>query len=134
MENVKAITNLVSENNRPQLIPAFGKSERKLLSVFMAIMDIVPEFRGEILKLCGYNSGKTSQYISYMEPQYNSHNLPSHRPDGLVVCARGSSHWTAFIEAKSEDNKIRSEQILDYADLANKLGSGPIKIQDSLFG
>ncbi len=87
----------------------------------MAVLDIVPSFRGEILKLCDYNSGKTCQYKSFMEPQYSSPNLPNYRPDGLMICKRGTTYWSAFIEAKSDNNKIRSEQVLEYADLASKL-------------
>ena len=127
---MRALDNLASNNNRPLLIPANGKTERKLLSVFMAILEIVPEFRGKILKLCDYPSGKTCKYESHMEPQYDSPSLYLNkksqetkklRPDGLIICQRGSKHWSAFIEAKSDINKIRSEQVLDYADLASKL-------------
>lgn len=121
MKNVKAIDKLSNNKNIPQLIPVFEKRERKLLSVFMAVMEIVPAFRGEILRLCDYNSGKTCQYDSYMEPQYNHRNLPSHHPDGLIVCKRGATYWSAFIEAKSDNNETRSQQVQKYADLAKKL-------------
>lgn len=117
---MKFISSLVSEN-LPQLIPVYKKPERKLLSVFMAVLDIVPEFRGEFFRKCGFPSGKTCQYRSFMEPRYSSPNLPKKEPDGLVVCTRGNSSWSAFIEAKAEKNKIRPEQILDYADLASRL-------------
>ena len=117
---MKAIDGLAS-NNHPHLIPNFKKPERKLLSVFMAVLEIVPEFRGTMLKLCGYGSGKTCKYQSYMEPHYNAPQLPNVYPDGLIVCQRGQSNWSAFIEAKAENNKIRPDQILEYADLASRL-------------
>lgn len=117
---MKAIDLLASQNH-PQLIPEFKKSERKLLSILMSVLDIVPAFRGEILKKCGYGSGKTCQYVSFMEPHYDSPNLPNRYPDGLIVCSRGQATWSAFIEAKTENNKIRTEQIQEYADLANQL-------------
>ncbi len=117
---MKAISNLVTEN-RPQLIPSFKKPERRLLSVFMSVMEIVPEFRGEILKYCGYGSGKTCSYKSYMEPHFSAPNLPRKIPDGLIVCQRGAKTWSAFIEAKADGNPIRPDQIQEYADLAQKL-------------
>ncbi len=117
---MKSIVSLVAESP-PQLIPDFKKPERKLLSVFMALLEIVPEFRGEFFRKCGFASGKTCQYRSFMEPHYDSPNLPNRYPDGLVTCVRGNSIWSAFIEAKAENNKIRPEQIQEYADLASRL-------------
>jgi hypothetical protein len=118
---LKAISELTSKTNRPRLIPSFKQTERKLLSIFMAVLEIVPELRGGFLELCGYRSGKTCSYQSFMEPEYSSAKIPDFRPDGLIVCTRGATNWTAFIEAKAEKKKIRPEQIQNYAELANQL-------------
>ncbi|WP_187292493.1 hypothetical protein [Octadecabacter antarcticus] len=56
-----------------------------------------------------------------MEVTFRSSKTPDHRPDGLVACKRGTSEWTAFIEAKAGKSEIRSEQIQDYAHLASLL-------------
>ena len=117
---MKIITGLKTENP-PQLIPVFKKPERRLLSVFMAVLDIVPEFRGEVLKSCGYRTGKTCDYQSFMEPHYEPPSLPNRYPDGLMVCLNRGTSWSAFIEAKAEGNKIRAEQVQEYADFANRL-------------
>jgi len=117
---MKAINKLKSPN-AAQLIPSFKQTERRLLSVFMRTMDIVPEFRGHMLQYVGYRGGKTSEYKSFMEPTFDLLDTPSIRPDGLVACQRGQRTWTALIEAKSEKNKIRPEQIESYANLARQL-------------
>lgn len=104
-----------------QLIPSFKKTERRLLSVFMRVLDIVPEFRGHVLELVGYRGGKTSDYKSFMEPSFDILNAPHVRPDGLISCKRGSKEWSALVEAKSDNNNIRSEQIADYTNLAKLL-------------
>jgi len=104
-----------------QLIPSFKKTERKLLSVFMRVLDIVPEFRGEVLELVGYRGGKTSDYKTFMEPSFDLLSGPSVRPDGLICCKRGSKEWSALVEAKSDKNGIRPEQVADYANLAKLL-------------
>ena len=104
-----------------QLIPSFKKTERRLLSVFMRVLDIVPEFRGEVLELVGYRGGKTSEYKSFMEPSFDLLSGPSVRPDGLICCKRGSKEWGALVEAKSDKNGIRPEQVADYANLAKLL-------------
>ena len=104
-----------------QLIPSFKKTERRLLSVFMRVLDIVPEFRGHILELVGYRGGKTSDYKSFMEPSFDILNAPQVRPDGLLSCKRGSREWCALVEAKSDNNNIRPDQVADYANLAKLL-------------
>lgn len=104
-----------------QLIPSFKKTERRLLSVFMRVMDIVPEFRGHILEFVDYRGGSTSTYKSFMEPTFDLLNAPQLRPDGLMMCWRGSKEWSALIEAKSEKNHVRPEQIEGYTSLAKLL-------------
>jgi len=92
---MKAINKLKSPN-AAQLIPSFKQTERRLLSVFMRTMDIVPEFRGHILQYVGYRGGKTSEYKSFMEPTFDLLDTPSIRPDGLIACQRGQKTWTAL--------------------------------------
>lgn len=118
---MKARTELSSAGNTPRLIPSFKQNERHLLSIFMAVLDIVPEFRGAFFKRCNFNTAKTSKYTSFMEPQYSSPKYPEVRPDGIVFCERGQTAWLAFIEAKSGSGKIRTEQMQDYTNLANLL-------------
>ena len=118
---MKAVSGLASVNNRPRLIPSYKQTERCLLSIFMSALEIVPEFRSEFFKKCGYPSGRTCIYSSYMEAKYAAPNLPEVRPDGLVVCQRGKTTWSSFTEAKADNANIRPEQIQDYTSLAHTL-------------
>lgn len=104
-----------------QLIPSFKKTERRLLSVFMRVLDIIPAFRGHILELVGYRGGKTSTYKSFMEPSFDLLSAPNVRPDGLLTCKRGTKEWAALVEAKADNHPIRPEQIADYTNLAKLL-------------
>lgn len=119
---MKCIEDLVSDLNSPRLIPSYKQNERRLLSVFMALIEISPVVRGLFLEKCGYRSGRTCRFQSLMEVQYKGSKYPEVRPDGLVVCTRGQTTWSAFIEAKSEKSAIRPEQIQDYLQLANMCG------------
>jgi len=112
---------LLKNNNHARLIPSFKRPERKLLSTFMAILNCSPNFRGKFLKNFGFNSEKASQINSFMEPEFEHPNIPPGRPDGLICCKRGNTHWSAFIEAKVNGNEVRSEQIQKYLDLAKFL-------------
>lgn len=118
---MRAIEELSSFENTPRLIPISKQTERRLLSVFMALLELVPEVRSNFLAKCDYGSGKTSSVQSYMEVSYASPKLSDVRPDGIIACKRGSTTWAAFIEAKAEAKSIRPEQIQDYADLAYSL-------------
>ncbi len=104
-----------------QLIPSFKKTERRLLSVFMRVLDIIPEFRGHILELVDYRGGGTSAYRSFMEPSFDLLDAPALRPDGLLTCKRGTKEWSALVEAKAERQPIRPEQILDYIGIGKLL-------------
>lgn len=115
---MKNLDDLVSQVNTPPLIPTFKQIERRLLSVFMALLELSPEVRSKFLFKCGYGSGKTCNYKSLMEISYKGSKYPEVRPDGLIVCTRGQATWSAFIEAKAEKSLIRSEQIQDYVKLA----------------
>lgn len=118
---IKAEKLLTRQTNQPQLIPSFKKTERRLLSVFMSALNIIPEFRNQVFKLIGFNSGGSSKISSHMEPNYSHESLPQVRPDGLIVCTRGSQVWSVFFEAKSDQQEVHSEQMQSYADLAHKL-------------
>jgi len=104
------------------LIPSHKKVERRLLSVLMGAMEIVPALRAKVLAEAGYGSGKTATYQGFMEPTFIDLNPPPGRPDGLIVCERGKSNWSAFIEAKADGNPIKGEQIIEYAELAGFFG------------
>lgn len=118
---MKCLNELSQTCAKPNLMDKNKKPERTLLSVFMRLLELVPELRAEFLLQCGYGAGRTCSYDSYMEVTFPSSKIPDHRPDGLVTCKRGSSEWTAFIEAKAGKSEIRPEQIQDYAHLASVL-------------
>ncbi len=88
----------------------------------MAALEIIPEFRGAFLERCKYGSGRSCSYESYMEPHYPSDQYSDVRPDGLIVCTRGTAKWSAFVEAKADKFTIKPDQILGYTELARKLG------------
>ena len=119
---MKYLEALNSPENLPRLIPNFKQTERRLLSVFLALLSISPQVRGHFLKSCGYNSGLTCKFSSAMEVSYKGSQMPELRPDGLIVCQKGKTNWAAFIEAKSEKKQIRTDQITNYLDLAKLAG------------
>jgi hypothetical protein len=120
MEDI--LKKLKNKGNKAQLIPSFKKPERRLLSVFMAALELVPSYRGFILKNVNYNTGKISKYSSFMEPVFELGREHVGRPDGLVICERRTTKWSMFIEAKCGSSVVRADQMQDYMSLAQNLG------------
>lgn len=118
---MKVLDEVTNTKNIPHLIPNSKQTERNLLSIFMALLEHVPVVRGNFLAMCGWGAGRTGSYTSLMETNFQSSKLPDFRPDGLIVSQRGSSSWSAFIEAKAEAKAIRPDQIQNYLDLASSL-------------
>lgn len=92
----------------------------------MALLDLSPEVRAQFLEMCGYRAGRTSNIESYMEVSYQNQKYSDVRPDGLISATRGTNNWAAFVEAKARNSKIRSEQIIEYLELAAQLDVGNI--------
>lgn len=118
---MKCLSELCETCRRPSFTEKFKKTERTLLSVFMRVLDTMPLVRAEFLGMCGYGAGRTCSYESFMEATFPNGKLPDSRPDGLLICQRGKTGWSALVEAKAGDSKIRSEQIQEYADLASQI-------------
>ncbi|MEL6508629.1 MAG: hypothetical protein AAFQ32_02450 [Pseudomonadota bacterium] len=118
---MKCVSELSETCRRPTLTEKNKKPERTLLSVFLRALELVPQLRSDFLQMCDYGAGRTCNYASYMETTYPAGKYPDSRPDGLLTCQRGKNSWSAFVEAKANDSKIRPEQIQDYASLAAKL-------------
>jgi plasmid maintenance system antidote protein VapI len=121
LEKIMKALNLLKTPIAAQLIPSFKKTERRLLSVFMRVLDIIPEFRGHILELVDYRGGRSSTYKSYMEPSFDLLDTPALRPDGLLTCKRGTKEWSALVEAKADRHPIRLDQIIDYIGIGKLL-------------
>jgi hypothetical protein len=118
MNFIKELPRTIS---KPKLIPHNKQPERRLLSVFMSLLEMSPEVRTRFLQLCGYGAGRTCAIQSFMEVAYPSQRYSDVRPDGLIFCERGNNKWSAFVEAKARTSHIRAEQVLDYVDLAASL-------------
>lgn len=118
---MKCLEELDSKNNIPRLIPIAKQPERRLLSVFMSLLEFSEALRHLFLQQCDCRISKTGTYESHMEVTYSGSRYLDVRPDGLITCKRGKTEWSALIEAKAEISKIRVEQVQDYLKLAEQL-------------
>jgi hypothetical protein len=107
-----------------RLIPISSASgveaqERRLASALLAVMSAVPEFGLALLKPLGAASGKIETYI---EVPFKLGDGRTIRPDGVIVVTRGGKPWSAVIEAKVAANRLDTDQMNTYLDLARDAG------------
>lgn len=114
------------ENHRARLFPIGNSdSETSTVSIFLASLGAVKEYREELLSRIGIKkiNNKNIELHTYTEISGgNSEN----RPDGLLVITSGKHNpvieWAGFVEAKVKDNALEAQQIERYVDFAREIG------------
>lgn len=118
------------ESRRARLFPIGNSdSETSTVSIFLASLGAVKEYREELLSQIGIKkiNNKNIELHTYTEVSGgNSEN----RPDGLLVITSGKHNpvieWAGFVEAKVRDNTLDAEQIERYVDFAREIGINDI--------
>ena len=118
------------ENRRARLFPIGNSdSETSTVSIFLASLGAVKEYREELLGRIGIKKihNKNIELHTYTEVSGgNSEN----RPDGLLVITSGKHNrvieWAGFVEAKVRDNMLETKQIERYVDFAREIGINDI--------
>lgn len=106
-----------------RLIPTSGISgadeqERRATSALLAVFAIVPDFARSILKPLGAISGSVETFIEVPFPCKDQRLYP----DGLIRITRGAKSWVALVEVKTGANKLQSQQLENYLDIASEQG------------
>ena len=121
------MTNLpdcIERAERARLFPILAETskEGRTLSIFLATLAAVREFRANLLREVGRRVGPAAKLRTYTEVEFKcakgEPNLG--RPDGLLVLDTWGSRWTALVEAKVGKVEIGSEQLERYLDLAKR--------------
>lgn len=114
------------ESKKVRLFPSGNTdNEQATVSIFLASLSAVKEYREELFQKIGINKIKTRNVNlhAYVEIQGGNDN---DRPDGLLVITSGKLkpviEWIGFVEAKIGDNKLETTQLEKYGMLAKQLG------------
>jgi hypothetical protein len=106
-----------------RLIPTSGingpeEQERRATSALLAVLSAVKEFGRSFTKPMGAPVGTFECYIEV------PFVLGEQRlyPDGLIRVSRGARSWTALVEVKTGPNKLATEQLENYLDIARNEG------------
>lgn len=106
-----------------RLIPTSGISgaeeqERRATSALLAVMASVKDFGKAIVKPFGSPAGTFEAFVE-VPFQLGEQRL---FPDGLIRVTRGAKRWVALVEVKTGTNKLETQQLENYLDIARNEG------------
>jgi len=102
------------------------EAEKRVTSSLLAVLKTVPGLRDSLLRTVGVNNAASACYHAYTEPDFGGRveGVRHTRPDALLRLSRGSSDkvlFSALIEVKTGNAKLRVAQLLDYLRIARQL-------------
>lgn len=97
-------------------VGAGEEQEGRATSALIATMQAVRPFARAI---CARLAAPVGNFEGYVEVQY-SQGESKVIPDAVLKVSRGSRVWTALLEVKTGNGKLRREQLENYLDVARK--------------
>jgi hypothetical protein len=114
----------IQRAERARLFPILAETskEGRTLSIFLATLAAVREFRTSLLGEIGRRIGPAAVLRTYTEVEFKCAKGEPRlgRPDGLLVLDTWGGRWTALVEAKISKTEISADQLERYLDLAKR--------------
>lgn len=110
------------KGEKARLFPILADTSRegRVLSITLASLSAVFDFRRVLLKSVGQQVGVRTTLDAYSEVSFPQEGTMKDRPDGLIVLRTGKRTWSALIEAKIGNAEIDPSQIERYLKLAKR--------------
>ena len=107
-----------------RLFPILAETskEKRVASIFLAVMTQIPALAEEVLSTVGVRVGKRTRIRAFTEVVLKEKVEDGCRPDGLLLIDTGRTRWSALIEAKIGRNELTQDQVTKYAELAKANG------------
>ena len=107
---------------KARLIPVSGigsvqEAEQRATSALLAVLSVVRDLSLEILSPLGASRAQRASVETFIEVHMPKSKI---RPDGLIKVEYGKSSWSSFVEVKTGDNPLQSDQVNAYWDLARE--------------
>lgn len=120
----------VLERKKARLFPkGNSESETSTVSIFLATLSAVKEFREDLFLSLGINKITNKNIQLHVFTELFNHTKES-RPDGLIVITSGKYspliEWAGFVEAKVKHEEIEKRQVERYIDFARDIGINDI--------
>lgn len=120
----------ILNSKKSKLFPAGNsESETSTVSIFLASLSAVKEYREELFLNLGVNKIKSRNVNLHTFVEIEDGNK-NNRPDGLIVITSGKTtpiiEWAGFVEAKVGENMLDNEQVERYSNFAREIGINDI--------
>ena len=114
----------IVSGDEARLFPILAETskEKRVASIFLAVMTQIPALAEEVLSTVGMRVGKRTRVRAFTEVVLREKVEDGCRPDGLLLIDTGRTQWSALIEAKIGRNELTAEQVSKYAELAKANG------------
>ena len=113
---------------RARLIPVAGsggrgENEQRATSALLAVLGIVRPLSVSLLSPLGATRAGRATVETFLEPSFTTSSGATVRPDGLVRITSGTkAPFVALVEVKTGTNKLDSDQINSYIEIARAEG------------
>lgn len=110
--------------DQARLFPVLAETsrEKRVASIFLAVMTQIPALAKEVLDSVGVRVGSRTKVRAFTEIVLSQKTGCDCRPDGLIIVDTGRSTWSALIEAKVGRNELEPDQVQRYVELARANG------------
>ena len=119
------IPGFLLSGQRARLIPSYTDSqkEQKSTSILLAALGAVPEYSKAMFGSLNLKLGKRAAVDCFTEVVFKENpDGAKVQPDGLVLINLGQSKWSAIVETKTGNQKLKPDQIEAYLQLARANG------------
>lgn len=118
------LPDFVVSGDEARLFPILAETskEKRVASIFLAVMTQIPALSEEVLGTVGVRVGKRTRVRAFTEVVLKETVSDGCRPDGLLIVDTGRAQWSALIEAKIGRNELTQEQVQKYLELAKANG------------
>lgn len=118
------LPDILQQGERARLVPVVAETsaEKRIASVFLAVLPAIPELANALLGSVGVRVGKRTKIETYTEVVLKSDVDMRFRPDGLIRVENGRNSWSALVEAKIGKGEVQEDQVSHYLELARENG------------
>ncbi len=114
----------ILSGDEARLFPVLAETsrEKRVASIFLAVLTQIPELAKEVLGSVNQKVGSRTKIRAFTEVVMKEKTSSDCRPDGLLIVENGRSSWSALIEAKVGKNNLDQGQVQRYVELAKANG------------
>lgn len=118
------LPDFITSGDEARLFPVLAETsrEKRVASIFLAVMTQVPALADEVLSSVGIRVGKRTRIRAFTEVVLANKIDTACRPDGLIMVNNGKSAWSALVEAKIGKSCLDPGQVSRYLELAKANG------------